>query len=312
LRVLTDLYLQKREHPPEDERHYTELALRLIEATDINARMSLAARLAPYPAAPRAVIERLARDVLEVAEPILRQSPCLTPADLKTIAEERGPAYAAIIASRGQPVLPASEDDVACTGRTESHRCEASELCDLFYSAGAAERRLILLNLDYATLPAPPPPSPMHRADVRRLETAALQHNSETVVRELEAALGVSRQQARRIVQDELGEPIVAAAKAMNLPEDVLQRMLLFINPRVGQSVDRVYELANLYSEMSVDAARRLITIWRDADAGSRKQSRPELSAWRTAADSARRALNDVARRPLAHEEDPLRRRSAS
>ena len=75
LRVLTDLYLQKRTHPPEDERYYTELALRLIDATDLPARKALAARLAPYPAAPRAVIARLARDVLEVAEPILTQSP---------------------------------------------------------------------------------------------------------------------------------------------------------------------------------------------------------------------------------------------
>ncbi len=33
LRVLTDLYLQKRTHPPEDERYYTELALRLIDAS---------------------------------------------------------------------------------------------------------------------------------------------------------------------------------------------------------------------------------------------------------------------------------------
>ena len=30
LRVLTDLYLQKRTHPLEDERHYTELALRAL------------------------------------------------------------------------------------------------------------------------------------------------------------------------------------------------------------------------------------------------------------------------------------------
>src|ERR1700694_3228321 len=54
LRVLTDLDLQKRTHPPEDERYYTELALRLIDATDLAARQALAARLAPYPGGPRA------------------------------------------------------------------------------------------------------------------------------------------------------------------------------------------------------------------------------------------------------------------
>ncbi len=49
----------------------------------------------------------------------------------------------------------------------------------------------------------------------------------------------------------------MVAAKAMDLPADVLQRLLLFMNPWVGQSVDRVYELAELYGEISVDAARR-------------------------------------------------------
>ena len=34
LRVLTDLYLQRPSHTPEDERYYTELVLRLIEAVE--------------------------------------------------------------------------------------------------------------------------------------------------------------------------------------------------------------------------------------------------------------------------------------
>src|SRR5260370_38689611 len=100
LRVLTDLYLQKPTHPPDDERHYTELALRLINSTDVPARAAAAERLAPYPAAPRAVILRLARDVIDVAGPILRHSPCLTPAGLALILVECRAAHAAIIAMR--------------------------------------------------------------------------------------------------------------------------------------------------------------------------------------------------------------------
>src|SRR6267142_1507993 len=88
LRVLTDLYLQKPTHPPDDERYYTELALRLINSTDVAARAAVAERLAPYPAAPRAVILRLARDVIDVAGPILRHSPGLTVADLELIMRE--------------------------------------------------------------------------------------------------------------------------------------------------------------------------------------------------------------------------------
>jgi hypothetical protein len=305
LRVLTDLYLQRPTHTPEDERYYTELALRLVDATDISQRAALAARLALYPSAPRPVLLRLAHDVIEVAAPILQHSPCLTPADLAAIAEERGAAYADIIATRPPSAPPAVRD--GGPGDETSADAEASELSELFYAAGAPERRLILINLDYAALAPLPPLSATQRADIWRLESAALQHNTETVMRELEHTLGLSRTQARRIVNDELGEPIVVAAKAMNLPADMLQRMLLFMNPRVGQSVDRVYELAALYGEISVDAARRLVAIWRDADEAESKPGRYEPVTWRTAAENARRALSEVSRRPALQQPPRLR-----
>src|SRR6266536_1028267 len=154
LRVLTDLYVQSPAHAPDDERQYTELALRLMDAVDIPARAVLAKRLATYPAAPREIIQRLARDVSEVAEPILKHCSSLTPADLDAIAKECGPGHAATIVKRGEPVVPAE------------------------------------------------PPSTLQRADIWRNESAALQHNTGVVVRELERALGVSHRQARRIVED--------------------------------------------------------------------------------------------------------------
>ena len=213
LRVLTDLYLQRPTHTTEDERYYTELALRLIEATDVPERAALAARLAPFPSAPRAVIERLARDIIDVARPILERSPCLSAADLAAIAQDRGGAHAEIIAMRP----PAPRSTASATSPAEAARAEACELSELFYAADAAERRLILVNLDYASLAPARPLANIQRADVWRLESAALQHNTETVLREIERMLGVSRAQARRIVEDELGEPIVVAAKAIDL-----------------------------------------------------------------------------------------------
>src|ERR1700682_5203134 len=90
LRVLTDFYLQKPAHPLDDERYYTELALRLISSTGVPPRGAVAERLASYPAAPRAVILRLARDVIDVAGPILRDSPGLNAAALDLIRGECG------------------------------------------------------------------------------------------------------------------------------------------------------------------------------------------------------------------------------
>ena len=362
LRVLTDQYLHRRIHTPDEERQYTELTLRLLDETDVPARAAVATRLAAHANAPRAIILRLARDILAVAEPVLRSSPQLARADLDAIARERGPTYAAIIAERtsaqstphsasrpstpptvarpsqvqqpAQPPAPqqrqatpvsASRTD-GCTAVSAAVKAktpnvkpdmnpdlrpdmtpalEAKELCALFFAADSIERRLILISLEYLPTAAPILPMVMQQADIWRLESSALQHKTEAVLRELECALGISRRMALRVVEDDSGEPIVAAAKAMELPADVLQRILLFMNPRVGQSVDRVYELAGLYADITVDAARRLIGIWRDADPPDLRTAK-HAALWQDAVEQARTALSDITRRvPTPRRESP-------
>jgi len=299
LRVITDGYMQNVMPTPQDERQYTQLAMRLLEQADIAARAAVAVRLAHHPAAPRAIIQLLARDVLEVAEPVLRHSSRLTPADCEAIAKECGPFHGAIIAERGRTPAP---NNLAVTPPLPSpdiHASRASELCELFFAADSPERRLILLNLEYA-IPQPGEAHAVAFADVWRFEMAALRHQSEAVLRELQHALGISNRIALRIVNDELGEPIVAAAKAMNMPAEALQRVLLFVNPKIGQSVERVYELATLYNEISMDAARRLIAIFRAADVAEQPSSRRTPPTWHHTVESARRALSEIARQPVA------------
>src|SRR5277367_3035303 len=76
IRVLTDLYVQKLTHTPEEERHYTELALRLLDAVDVASRVAVAERLSHHFAPPVRVIARLAVDRPEVAAPV-RSHPVL-------------------------------------------------------------------------------------------------------------------------------------------------------------------------------------------------------------------------------------------
>ncbi len=366
LRVLTDQYLHRRIHTLDEERQYTELTLRLLDETDVPARAAVATRLAAHPNAPRAIILRLARDLLAVAEPVLRSSPQLAPADLDAIARDRGPTYAAIIAERTssrptphsashpstpptvarpnemqrqaqRPTPPQRQAPPVSASRTDgctavgaaveantpnvkpgmkpdlqpdmtpdmTPAMDAKELCGLFFAADSLERRLILISLEYLPTAAPNLPMVMQQGDIWRLESSALQHKTEAVLRELERALGISRRTALRVVEDDSGEPIVAAAKAMELPADVLQRILLFMNPRVGQSVDRVYELAGLYADITVDAARRLIGIWRDADPPDLRTAK-HAALWQDAVEQARTALSDITRRvPTPRRESP-------
>ena len=87
LRVLTDLYVQKLAHTPDEERHYTELALRLLDAVDVPTRTAVAARLSRHLSPPRRVIERLARDLPDVAAAV-RAHPLLCGRPARAVTPE--------------------------------------------------------------------------------------------------------------------------------------------------------------------------------------------------------------------------------
>lgn len=289
LRTLTDLYLQRAAHTPEDEHYYTELALRLIDAADVSERAALAARLASYPSAPRPVLERLARDGVEVAGVILEHSPHLRSAEHDTAEAAAG--------AGGQNIgtQPAAARPASCGARPLA---AAWELSELFCRATAPERRLILINLEYAPF-SPAHPLPRARGmDIWRLEAAALRRQPGIFIQELERLLDVSATQARRILYDRLGEPIVVAAKALDLSNTVVQFLLPALSPWVGQWADRVHELVRLYREISTDAAGRLIAIWRDVGQAESRPVHDEPALWRAAAENARRALSELSRRP--------------
>jgi hypothetical protein len=90
------------------------------------------------------------------------------------------------------------------------------------------------------------------------------------------------------------------------MPADILQRIVLFMNPRVGQSVNRVYELSALYNEITIEAARRLISILRAAEpVGHRSRDPRPIDA---PAETARQAFSDLASTVVRTPETVMRR----
>ena len=260
LRVLTDLYMQKLSHTPDEERHYTELALRLLEVVDAPTRVAVAARLARHLSPPIRVIQYLVNDLPEFAVP-LRSRLLLLPANpAGATAPKTSPipsmdaqtATEAELAKRHAANAPAVIDTAT-----------ACKLNELFFAANAVERGLILRNLNLVTPNTAPPIGVTRISDVgQRLEAAALAHNRENFAQQLALSLHIPREQARRITRDGLGESIVIAAKALNLRRDLVYRILLFINPTVGHSVERVHALATLFDEITLAAAEGMVAIW--------------------------------------------------
>ena len=296
IRVLTDLYVQKLSHTTDEECRYTELALRLLDVVDVPTRTAVATRLARHLSPPPQIIRRLAADMPAVAAP-LRGHPLLQ--------RDGNAAKPEIPAVETVMTAPAAEPGGTARPRPAANLSApigadvAVALNELFFAADAAERRLIVLNLDVAApLPAGRVRLPREPAVIQQLERAALSGNRAGFAEQLAQALRVPQAQASRITGDDLGEPLLIAAKALAMPRDVVYRLLLFVNAAVGHSVERVHTLATLYDEMTTQAAEHMVAIWQalQREKRSAAQHRPLLyndeprARARTTAATPRRA----------------------
>ena len=175
--------------------------------------------------------------------------------------QTRAVVAATLAGYRGAPAAVLRKlDETASSGTVEAGR---NDLTNLFFSASPEERRLILVNLDVAAGTTARRVMPVASELIRRLENAALKRNPGEFSRILERALGVDRDLAEKITGDEHGEPIVVAARAIGIKLEVLQRILLFLNPVIGESAQRIYELTRLFVELSAASAEYMLMIWR-------------------------------------------------
>jgi hypothetical protein len=122
------------------------------------------------------------------------------------------------------------------------------------------------------------------------LEDAALQRKRGEFARELAQALRLSMAQGQRITEDNSGEPMVVAAKALGMPTEVLQRILLFLNPAIGHSVRRIYDLSQLFVELAPGVAMHLVAIWREAAPGAARRAVHQPLLWNDEAARSVRA----------------------
>jgi hypothetical protein len=266
VRVLTELYVQKPTHTADEERHYTELALRLLDEADVSTQAAVAQRLAHYKSPPRRVVERLAGDI---ANPHGQQR------------QPRWPSGSTMLDGERQARALVAVD-------------VASTLNELFFAANSDERRLILLNLDVIA-PFPAGPLKLSCGDnlSERLEAAVLSRNRETFAQHLAQVLHISRWQARRMADDDLGEPIVTAAKALNIRRGALYRILLFVN--VGRSVARIQALTELHHELPSQTAEHMVAIWQSLPKANRPAERHQPMLWDDNVATRPRTLSAIA-----------------
>ena len=246
LRVLTDLYVQASVHSGDEERQFVELASRLIDQVDDATRAAVRARLAIYPATPVEILNQLglrrshSNQLVPVASAIAAAPPEAPPAKAPTEAQLR----------------------MACNLSMRPN--DAAEISDMFFAASASERAQILHNLPETPLKASAriPAARAARA-IHILEMAAFAEDTENFAREIGEALILPARIAAQVVNDPGGEPLACAARALDMPSAAFQRILMFLNPEFGSSVNNVYRLSRLYDRLTERSALVMLAAWR-------------------------------------------------
>jgi len=257
LRVLTDLYVQTGTHTADEERQFVELTSRLIDEVDDATRAAVRARLSIYPYTPTILREKLGSPA-----PSIQQSPTLAPPATAPVA----------VTATETPLVPAASAPMPDSK-------DAALIHEAFFKASAGERAAILDSLADTSL------RQAGRTDARRrqhaieaLEMAAVAADTENFTREVGDSLLLPQQLASQIVTDRGGEPLACAMKALGMPSEVYQRVLMFLDPQVGSSVMMVFRLARLYDHISEQAALIMLGIWRNTSAANtRARFRPSL-----------------------------------
>ncbi len=261
LRVLTDLFVQASAHSADEERQFVELTSRLIDQVDDATRAAVRARLAIYPATPPEIMRKLG----------LRRSP----------PGEAAPAAPAIPlpSSETAAARAPTEAQLRMASNLSMRPNDAAEISDMFFAASASERALILHNLAETPLKASAriPAARATRA-IQTLEMAAFAEDTENFALEIGEALILPARIAAQVVNDPGGEPLACAARALDMPSAVFQRVLMFLNPEFGSSVHNVYRLSRLYDRLSERSALVMLAAWRGSTmAVSRAKYRPAL-----------------------------------
>jgi uncharacterized protein DUF2336 len=259
LRVLTDLYVQAATHSLDEKRQFVELTSRLIDQVDDATRAAVRARLAIYPETPREIASKLG------IGPALSEGPM--------------PLAEAIATAPASPQPERPDAQLRMAPNVSMQSTDAAEIHDLFFRASPSERVAILHSLAETPLKAAPkiPPVRTLRA-IETLEMAAFAADVENFTLELGETLILPARLAAQIVDDASGEPLACALRALDMPAPVFQRVLLFLKPEFGTSVNIVYRLSRLYDRLSERSALVMLAAWRASTmAIARAKYRPTL-----------------------------------
>lgn len=314
LRATTELFAIDVEHDRDEIRRYEQLALHFLPRVATEDRAFVAERLARCSDAPHAVVTSLARDVVDVASPVIRHSRALTPVDLLSLIAATGTEHHRLIARRpslgpeviralrltgdpsvmayldngasmrGRPAIPAHAHaaDLAPVQRPSLDR--GLDHLDPWRFLGLDRRARVRVVASLASHPADaefagPRPDLAFRAilSAARIVGFARSGQLPAIVSAISEGLDLSPDLVAAGVNDPGGELLAIMLKALRLDDVQAQQVFLLASP-TGRNVQAFFPLSDLYSGMEPALAETVVAAWREATARRTPRHEPHLA----------------------------------
>lgn len=312
LRATTELFTQDLTHDEDEIHRYEELAIHFLPRVPVEVRAAVAERLAVCADAPISVIRTLARDVFQVAAPVIRRSPVLDSFDLLSVIAATDVEHHRLMARRsdlGDDVkralrLTGDSEVIGYLDNGPSMRTVPAEepppAAELHRSMAPSTRRRgrfdiwQFLDLERTTrlkviadiAIGPPIPAatgrPPERAFQSILSAAQIVGFARggqigEMIAAIADGLELNLDAVAACVHDRTGEALAVLIKALRLDELQAQQVFLMTSP-AGRDVQAFFPLTDLYAGMDRSTAETLCEAWRIASAEHRAGHEPHFA----------------------------------
>lgn len=203
MREVTDLFFDNKEEVSESEsEHFGHILSAVSAEMDVVVRKELAHRFAQEKNTPRKLLHKLANDEIDIAEPVLRQSPALNDSALKDVIASDRQTHMRAISRRDRLSANVTKDLV--------HKGDDDTLLELAGNTGAEFDRASMQTMVNRSEHVPALQAPLvERKDLPpdlmngmydfaedKVRKRIMQRNAEIPEDELRKALQLARQQA--------------------------------------------------------------------------------------------------------------------
>lgn len=205
---------------------------------------------------------------LETALAAMAALPAEAPQDKPVDDAAPAPTIAATLPEAPVEAPAGTETEAEAPAADEANAAPASEPTPPpvpdYFTASPEERAAMVVRL--VTLPPLPLAERPAAASDNFTDTlleAARGGEPGAIAALLEPALGISPENAARVVADGTGQAFAVAARALGLSFAVLSRVLFRLHPATGRSAAEMTRLAETFDMMPVTSAQHLVAGWR-------------------------------------------------